>query len=100
MIRELILACGVLCLPILQAAASPNRDSEDISYRLPDTVFPELYHLDILTNLADMNDNFTFQGTACIQVKYPSYFRDSADQKKCLPNTNSRHFSDKMRKAH
>lgn len=41
---------------------------EKFDYRLPGDVLPEFYGLRILTNIADLNENYTFLGDVAIKV--------------------------------
>lgn len=74
MSKALLPACFIIGISVLQISASPNQKEQSqsqsqLSYRLPTDVYPEYYRLEILTNLADYNDNFTFEGRTWIQVK-------------------------------
>jgi len=46
------------------AAAAPAA----ANYRLPGDLLPQLYDLRILTNIADLNENYTFNGDVAIWV--------------------------------
>lgn len=61
----------MLAILIFQTVASfyvEGDQGSKISYRLPDNLLPEYYRVDIITNLADLNQNFTFEGKVWIQV--------------------------------
>lgn len=70
MITGLLPVCFILGISVLHTSASPSpKEQSQLSYRLPEDIYPEYYRLEILTNLADYNDNFTFEGRVWIQVK-------------------------------
>lgn len=76
MIPELLSTCFILGTSILQTSALPNSQEQfQLNYRLPDDIYPEYYRLEILTNLADYNDNFTFEGRVWIQVYFQKGFK-------------------------
>lgn len=69
MVAELLPTCFIIGISVLQITASPSpSESFQLNYRLPEDIYPEYYRLEILTNLADYNDNFTFDGRVWIQV--------------------------------
>lgn len=69
MVTRLLPACLLIGISILQISASPSpKENNQLSYRLPENLYPEYYKLEIITNLADYNDNFTFEGRVWIQV--------------------------------
>ena len=43
-------------------------------YRLPDNIYPEYYRVEILTNLADLSKNYTFDGRVWIMVSLMEKF--------------------------
>lgn len=52
-------------LVIIGASAS----GEKFNNRLPGDVLPDFYGIRILTNIADLNENFTFNGDVRIRVR-------------------------------
>lgn len=53
--------------------AASSASGEIFDNRLPGDILPEFYGIRILTNIADMNENYTFGGDVRIKVRPPSF---------------------------